>query len=241
MTLPLDAASFPSSSPEEDYYAVVEKHFVTLRGSPLFITPREWQLIHRWRQQQIPLRVVTQGLDRAFERERPQRPIRRLSYCRQTVESSYRRFREAIAGSQPGSIPSRPTQDVQDVRVFLERLNRELLESAKKLEPAHGALANEVRRVSSRLLVLLEQNSLDAAGLAELEQELDAFDKLLVEAAEAALGAEERERRLDEAERSLGDYRSRMPDDVFRSALRSAYLKRVRASFDLPALSLFYL
>ncbi len=78
-------------------------------------------------------------------------------------------------------------------------------------------------------------------GLDEIEQELDAVERSLLEAVESILKPEDRQRCLDEAERLLQDYRARMPSDVFESASRAAYLKRVRSIFGLPPLSLFYL
>lgn len=221
---------------DEDYYAAVEKHFVALRGSPLFISPREWQLIDRWRQQQIPLRVVKQGLDRAFERSKPNRPIRRLSYCRQTVEANYRRFREAVAGSS--SVDESNGTDPTDVEAYLSRLKAELARAADKIEGQAlvDAIDESVRRLDS-----LTSDQVDAMGLDEIEQELDAVEASLLGAAESVLKPEDRQRCTDEAERSLEDYRARMPADVFETASRAAYLKRVRSIFGLPPLSLFYL
>ena len=223
---------------DEDYYAAVEKHFVALRGSPLFISPREWQLIDRWRQLQIPLRVVKQGLDRAFERSRPNRPIRRLSYCRQTVEANYRRFREAVAGSPSGD-GSNGT-DPTDVQAYLSRLRAELARATEKVDAASQALVDAIDE-SVRRLDWLASDEVDVMPLDEIEQELDAVEKNLLEAAESVLKPEDRQRCSDEAERSLQDYRARMPSDVFESASRAAYLKRVRSIFGLPPLSLFYL
>ncbi len=224
-----------------DYYAAVEKHFVALRGSPLFISPREWQLIDRWRQQQIPLRVVKQGLDRAFERSKPNRPIRRLSYCRQTVEANYRRFREAVAGSP--SVEERDGADPTDVQAYLARLKGELARAAEKAgaarQPLVDAIDDAVRRLDA--LASRQAHQADAMRLDEIEQELDAVEKSLLEAAESVLRPEDQRRCSDEAERSLRDYRARMPSEVFESASRAAYLKRVRSIFELPPLSLFYL
>ena len=238
---------------DEVYYAAVERHFVALRGSPLFISPREWQLIDRWRQQQIPLRVVKQGLDRAFERSKPNRPIRRLSYCRQTVEANYRRFREAVAGEPSVDEPNgtAPTE----VQAYLSRLKGELVRAAEKVDAARQPLVDAIEDAVRRLEALASQHSqqaqhshqahqahqADAMGLDEIEQELDAVEKSLLEAAESILTPKDRQRCLDDAERLLQDYRARMPSDVFESASRAAYLKRVRSIFGLPPLSLFYL
>lgn len=226
---------------DEVYYAAVEKHFVALRGSPLFISPREWQLIDRWRQQQIPLRVVKQGLDRAFERSKPNRPIRRLSYCRQTVEANYRRFREAVAGEPSVDEPN--GTDPTEVQAYLSRLKGELVRAAEKVDAARQPLVDAIDDAVLCLDSLASGHShqADGMGLEEIEQALDAVERSLLQAAESILKPEDRQRCLDEAERLLQDYRARMPSDVFESASRAAYLKRVRSIFGLPPLSLFYL
>ena len=86
-------------SPEPGYYQEVERYFVARRGSPLFISPSEWDLVWRWEQLGIPLSVVKEGIDRVFERPKTSVKPRRLSYCRQTVEAAFRKFREASLGS----------------------------------------------------------------------------------------------------------------------------------------------
>ncbi len=226
----------------EDYHAAVERHFVALRGSPLFVSPREWQLIHRWREAQIPLRVVKQGLDQAFANSKSRRPIRRLSYCRQTVEASYRRFREAVAGvGKAGRETEKQTTDEgSDIRDYLERLAKELAVVRENVDDTRFPMCEAIDRTVRRLSALNEETR-EPIRLDDLERELETLEGALIEAAEAALEPKERETCRDAAERSLRDYQARMPADVFESALRRAYLKRVRSRFDLPALSLFYL
>lgn len=232
-------------SDETDYYAAVEKHFVALRGSPLFVSPGEWQLIHRWREAQIPLRVVKQGLDRAFANSRSRRPIRRLSYCRQSVEATYRRFREAVAGvGRPNREMDGPSneanQGLSDVRDYLRRTAKELTAVGQKIVDTHSPLSEAIARATKRLDEI-HGGIKEPVRLDELERELEDLEAALLSAAESALDAEGRDACRDLAEKSLRDYRTRMPADVFESALRSAYRKRVRSRFDLPALSIFYL
>jgi len=238
MRLPRDTDGSSSNEEAEGYYAAVERHFVGLRGSPLFVSPREWQLIHRWREERIPLRVVKQGLDQCFSRSTPRRPVRRLSYCRPTVEATYRRFREAVAGlpqEKPGGVG-----EANEVGDYLGQLEEELARARERVDSSRAPLREAIER-TAREHAPHTAGATDATRLDELKRKIDALEAALIEAAESALGPGERQRCLDGAARSLGDYRGRMPPQVFESALRSAYLKRVRALFDLPALSLFNL
>ncbi|MFQ5789255.1 MAG: hypothetical protein ACE5JI_02150 [Acidobacteriota bacterium] len=225
------------SSSEEDYYAAIEKHFVALRGSPLFISPGEWQLIHRWQEKRIPIRVVQEGLDRAFERRKDGRPVRRLSFCRQTVEAAYRRFCEAMTGARREPAEREESNEVQ---AYLHRLHERLRELSRSAESLRSNIAVAVGKTVSRL-AQLESEAWTAERLPELELELEQLEAALMACAEASIGDDERERIRVEAEGSLGGYRRQMPETIYRSALRSAYLKRLRARFSLPPLSLFYL
>jgi hypothetical protein len=226
-----------TTSEEGSYYAEVEKHFVGLRGSPLFITPQEWQLIHNWRQMGIPLRVVEEGVNQVFERRKPSRRIRRLSYCRQKVEAAYRRHCEALAGApRPGGSREEST----DLQSHLHALENALKRASHSLRTSYPNLAARVEHSAERLVSL--RGSLAAKGnYQEVESELNRMDEDLVREAETCLVDTDRRHCMDEALRSLRDYQERMPEQVYDSAVRSAYLKRVRAQFGLPALSLFYI
>lgn len=225
----------PGLPEEEDYYAEVERHFVALRGSPLFITAKDWYVIHGWREKQIPLLIVKEGLDRAFEKRKSRRPVRQLSYCRQSVEAAYRRHREARLGGPSGEAPR---EEVESFRAQSSDLEKQLREISSKLKVTHPSLAEAAEQAAGRLS-LLASELISATGFQEIEDELSLFDELLLAAAEAALGDGERKQCLDDANHSLAGYLSRMPDDVHRAAVRSAYLKRVRVRFGLPVLSLF--
>jgi hypothetical protein len=234
---PKEGQSAETSFEEEGYYAEVEKHFVGLRGSPLFTTPKDWQLVHNWRQMQIPLRVVKDGLSLAFERPRTSRPIRHLSYCRQTVEGAYRRYREALAGVR---CEGEAGEEEPHIRRYLVRLEGELRDSSRSLGASRSGLAELATRSADRLGYLCGL-PMSMESFQEIEAELDRVDAELVAAAETCLEETESRRCMEAAERSLEAYRARMPDEIYSSAVRSAYLKRVRAHFGLPALSLFYI
>jgi hypothetical protein len=220
---------------EDNYYAAIEKHFIQCRGGSLFTTAKDWQLIHDWHERQIPLRVVVAGVDRAFENRKSHRPVRSLSYCRQSVEAEYRRHLEVTAGVAKGE----PSQgDV--TRDYLVRLVDKLREAAESSEVERPLLTELIGECGLRIAALVEELG-TIEGDQVLESELERLERNLKETAEASLDEQERRRCLEEAERSLSDYKDRMPAEVYKSAVASAYKKRVRALLGLPALSLFYL
>ncbi len=220
---------------EENYYAAVEKHFIQCRGGSLFSTTKDWQLIHDWHERQIPLRVVKAGVDRAFENHKSHRPVRSLSYCRQSVEAEYRRHLEVTAGAATSDL-----SQGDETRDYLVRLVDKLRKAAENSEPARPRLAELIEECGRRISELVEKLETDE-GNQELERELERLDGDLMETAESSLDEQELRRCLEEAERSLSDYRDRMPAEVYASAVKSAYKKKVRALLGLPALSLFYI
>lgn len=220
---------------EEDYYETVERHFVGLRGSPLFVTPKDWQLIHSWRTMEIPIKVVKEGLDRAFEKRKSSRPVRGLSYCRQTVESAFRRYCEALAGSRN---KSEEREEVVTIQRYLKGLATQLEQASQILKTSRQELS-EVASQSARKLASLVKESVEQDSYQDVEALLKQVDEDLFGAASRSMSDEERRRCRLEAQKALEGYRSRMPEDVFSSALEVAFRKRVRSLLGLPTLSLF--
>jgi hypothetical protein len=202
----------------EDYFQEVEAHFVERRGSPLFITPGEWFLIGKWEEQGIPLHVVKDGIDRVFERPQAAARPRKLGYCRQTVEAAFRRFREVSLG---GGGDRTPAQEPFDASAHLSRI------------------ADELGSIAPDIATRVEDLAANGDDLRTIEDALGELDGELVERAEATIDDVERDSILAEAEASLASYRERMPEKVYRSALKSAYRRRLRERAALPRLSLY--
>jgi hypothetical protein len=216
----------------DDYYAEVESHFVARRGSPLFITPSEWDLVWRWEQLGIPLAVVKEGIDLVFERPKAQVKPRRLGYCRQTVEAAFRRFREASLGGRAGAM----AEEGSGASSHLAEISSRLRELAAEWAERRRELAMLLERTSDALASLAERPD-EAYG--EIERELAAVEARLMVETESILGGAVREELRQEAEASLESYRERMPEKIYRAALESAYRRRLRRKLGLPTLSLY--
>lgn len=216
----------------DGYYEEVESYFVARRGSPLFITPSEWDLVWRWERLGIPLAVVKEGIDRVFERPKTLSKPRRLGYCRQTVEAAFRRFRESNLGGRAGAAEEEGTGASPHLAEISSRLRKLAAEWSDK-EPT---LALFLERTSDALRSLSERAE-EAPD--EVERELTAIDGKLVIESETVLGDATREELRREAESSLESYRDRMPEKIYRAALESAYRRRLRRKLGLPTLSLY--
>jgi len=217
---------------DEGYYEEVESYFVARRGSPLFITPSEWDLVRRWEQQGIPLSVVKEGIDRVFERPKTLLKPRRLGYCRQTVEAAFRRFRESSLGGRAGGT----AQDDSSASAHLTEVSSRLQDLAAAWSETKSELSLLLERTAAAVRSLSERAE-EAPG--EVERELTALDGKLVVESEAVLGDAIREELRREAESSLESYRERMPEKIYRAALESGYRRRLRRKLGLPTLSLY--
>ena len=223
------------TAPDDSYYAAVETHFVERRGSPLFVTPAEWHLVWRWEQEGVPLHVVKEGIDRVFERPKARLKPRRLAYCRQAVEASFRRFREASVGGR-----KRGDADDFDVASHVEELSRRLTAVAEAQSGASEGFASTLRAA----VALLDSMARDAsdssmARIAEFESRLAEIESRLLAESEAAMGEVARSELRADAERMLSSYRERMPEKVYFAAVESAYHRRLRSRLQLPTLSLY--
>jgi hypothetical protein len=229
-----------SSSSEDGYYAEVESHFVERRGSPLFISPGEWHLVARWEELGIPLAVVKEGIDRVFERPKTRLKARTLGYCRQTVEAAFRRFREARLGirADPSDGEGEAAGDV--ARQLQEMHDR--LRVASALVPSGTSFTRALEEIVVRLRSAIDEargSSASTARLSQLEDTLTALDRRLLEEAEPVVEEPLRAELRKQAEDSLREYRERMPEKVYGSALESAYKRRLRQKLELPTLSLY--
>lgn len=226
-TLRSDEVHLQEAAGSGGYYEEVESYFVSRRGSPLFITPIEWDLVWRWEQLGIPLAVVKEGIDRVFERPKTLSRPRRLGYCRQTVEAAFRRFREAsLGGRSEGAV-----EEGSRARSHLAEISARLRELAAEWSEKEGEYARFLERTADAV------RSLEAEE--DAERELSTLDNALVAESESVLADRDREEMRREARLSLESYRERMPEKIYQAALESAYRRRLRRKLGLPTLSLY--
>ena len=218
----------PGADPESgdrDYFEAIEEEFIRLRGAPLLLSPADWRLTRRWRQEGIPLALVLESIREVFARraERaaasPEAPMRRvgsLRYCRAAVEKAWAVHREL--GAVP---PVRRKPAAIDVPARLAALAAAL--------PAAMA---DVDAWRSRLLEL-------SGPAPEVEARLAALDVELGHAAFEALPPPDRESVTAGAEEALARTAGRV-DERRLPELRQRLVRRaVRERLGLPLLSLF--
>lgn len=226
------------TDPGESYYAEVESYFVAKRGSPLFITPAEWDLVLRWERLGIPLPVLKQGIDRALERPKARLRPRKLGYCRQSVEAAFRRFRESALGARR-AVEGEGEEEGADCASHLRALSTGLRELASGWASRSASFAETLAGAAELTERLSREVELAPDRLSEIESELAAADDRILKGSELVLGEELPEALRAQAASLLESYRERMPPKVYEAALESAFRRRIRAKLELPTLSLY--
>jgi hypothetical protein len=223
--------------PEPEYLAAVEAKLSELAGTPLILSPRDWERVRRWRARAIPIEVVRRALDDVLggDRERNNdaaiRSPRSLAYCERAVEQRFQSQRDGAIGRR-GAPPPRPSR----VRTALSALARQALAAAlaaSRSAPPAPALAAPLRALAAAL-----RSASRAAGG---EDPLRAVAPLLIQAEEdlhagfrLALG-ESWETICDAERLRLGETLARMTPQAARRTTEASALRRLREQLAVPA------
>jgi len=84
---------------EYPYFSDIENAFVQARGSNLFISSKDWNLIDTWQKKGIPQHIAIAGIQDVFRDRQGKGKVSSLAFCASAVEQ---RFAEWAAG-QVGS------------------------------------------------------------------------------------------------------------------------------------------
>ncbi len=219
---PADGARGPEEMEDHAYFHEIEDLFLRLRGSPLLLTPTDYQITKSWHRQGVPLDLVKRALQELFAKRREREEevkVWGLQQCRRAVETAWKEARELTAPAARGRGEAAPL----DVAARLDALAGALPEDL----PGGEELAADIRA----LVALADSRAVEEA-LGRLEGEAVAR---LIEGL-----APERRVALDaEVERGLEALAERIPRAEVERARRRLVEQRVRRSFGLPALSLF--
>lgn len=225
------------------YFSEIEDRFQQLRQSGGFLlTPLDWALIESWKQSEIPLEAVLEGMDRAFEkwhkRKRKFGSVNSLAYCTQEVLETARQMAEGGAAEQARS---------HDSGFAGGEVEQYLRQQAARLRSAAADLPDEPQRIlreSADSLEALGAKALDdseGAVLEEIEQRLSIIEKRIVAVLTQAQTEEDLFGLRQDMDRQLAPYRRKMTADQL-SLLEKQYFERATLeAAGVPRLSLFYL
>jgi hypothetical protein len=198
----------------EDYFLEIEAHFVKRRGTPFVLNAKDWALMKKWHDEQIPLAVVIEAIDTVFDKNeaKGRKMVSSLGYLRHAVSELWEERRELQIGSESITPEESP-------EAALERLASALDASA---EPAVRGYAAAVRGLAKERSVPRVEDR-----LMEIEDEMIAA---VLATAAAAEELREEASRID----------SGRVDEKTRARAIEANLRRlVRDRFGIPRLTLF--
>jgi len=226
---------------EEEYFQVIESHFLQKRGNPMLLSPKEWSLIREWYEAEIPMDVVIRGIDRAFENKKDEADaITSLRYCRRLVKSEHKRYLKSLEGA------ASPTTNAESKNVaeFLQQLVSGLSESS-------GIAA---QNGNSSLSQLLSQNSANIKteildpflakklnDLQRVEEQLTTIEKEIEQVLLPTISEKQMEHLKEDAMRELKTFEDKLDLAVYQEMLRRTLIKSIRKLYNIPRLSLFYM
>jgi hypothetical protein len=206
-------------------------------GHLIRVTGPSFDLVSRWAEQGIPLKIAYAGIDRCFERYYRKGPRRRplkIDFCEADVLDVFDEWRRAVgAAADP-----EPAPRTASLPAHLERVLLKLTSSR-----AGGRLGGQFDALIDRVSAELEIARASAGGVrGEARQALLArlttLDDELQREARAAMNERDLAELAREAAEELASFRERMSADAFARALDGALARLVRERFGLPTLTL---
>jgi len=204
---------------QSGYYQTIAREFLARRGAPFFLSPKDQSAIASWESRHVPLRVVLEGIGRAFDglktRGRGPKGIS-LAFCDRQVDAAMAQHLDRSAGRGNSAGPRPGKKD---------RARREVEKGLRGLAPDD----REVGRLLEAALTLLAAPKPDEAALERIDAEVE----------EILWGrATGPEKTAAEAEARKG-LRGRRPDG-FEATVRRQVVKESRAGRKIPHVSLYY-
>jgi CHAT domain-containing protein len=239
-----------------NYFTEIEDAFVRRRGKHLLLSPMDWALIESWKEMKVPLHVALRGIEKSFdswESKPRRRTVKSLLYCQEEVEAQYAEWLDAHVGtaaeSESDDSASREPENAglpfprAAILEHLERCRAGLFAALQKLSNSSaGDLVEALERGAAQLSEL--QDDFAATTLPDvqkLEQSLTGVERMLTDAILSVVSSDQLDVLTQEVEKQLKPYRKQMEPAVYEQTRNNLLLKRLRETFNVPRLSLFYL
>jgi hypothetical protein len=232
----------PSAVDPSEYCRAIETYLCQKNDGHLIrVVGPSFELVSRWANEGIPLKVACSGIDRYFERyyrKGPQRRPVRVDFCEADVLDVFDEWRRAtgvVTSSVDAATPARKGPSLPE---HLERVVLRLTNAR-----ATGALGVEADPLIDELSRMLDAARAQAGGLrggarqATLER-LAAVDVALMAHAIATLSDGARATIEREALDELSAFREGMAPDAFERARLAAIEHLVRTKLGLPVVGL---
>lgn len=226
---------------EEEYFRVIEEHFLQKRGNPMLLSPKEWTLIRDWYEAEIPEDVVLRAINRAFEkRGEEEKDITSLVYCKRLVKSEHKKFLKSLEGKTEDSKIG-DTLEAKNVQDFLARLQDALSRSIVQAQEAGNSaiadlLESKRQKLQQEIIHVFQANDLQ-----RVEQQLTRLEEEIEQVLLQMISEEQLKLFKEDAMRELKIFEEKLDLAVYQEMVRRALIKSVRKLYSIPRLSLFYM
>lgn len=210
----------PRTEKKSFYFQEIARAFFGHRGAPFVLSSRDMVTISSWEERGIPLRIVLEGMERAFEKYRKRavggRRMPSLSFCETEVVKSHGEHRDRGVGR------AEKGESREDKR---KRIRAEVERFLKSM-PRETDFLGEVYRDA---LVVLGRKEASEEALERLDARAE---ELIGRLADTSVRAE--------VERRVGaDFPGRSAEEIRRISLLEL-VKRWRERHRVPYFSYFY-
>jgi len=210
----------PDDQEQSLYYREIARHFLARRGAPFFLSAKDLDLVSSWAAAGVPLEVVLEGVDKAFEifrmKQHRAEKILSLSFCSAQVLRAFEQQRDRKIGRRGKTVSRQEKRDRAQAEIerFLAGIPAEVLFLKEVYEEARQKMAD---------------GDIPDERLEELEEKVEGL--LLVHAGEEGRVSLKKEIRAEGRRPAKGEW-NRVMDTLL--------IKHLRGKYKIPYLSLFY-
>jgi hypothetical protein len=217
-------------------------------GHLIRVVGPSFEIVSRWAEQGVPLKVAYAGIDRYFERYYRKGPRRRpvkIDFCDADVLDVFDEWRRALGIVSESTDPQSPDTPIPAAQsppprgslpAHLERVLLRLSSSR-----ARGTLGDAFDTLIDRVSAELDEARGRAGGLRgdarhRLIERLAVIDADILQVARASLGADAAAAIGREADADLAAFRTAMPAEAYARAREAAIDRLVRDRCGLPVI-----
>jgi len=202
------------------YFRVIAHIFMKGRGAPFFLSSKDLDLIAAWEKTGIPLRVVLEGMERAFKNywTKPggRRKIHSLAFCKLQVLKTFEQHKERKVGT------SKRRYERDEKR---KKIKEEVQRFLRGISPSLTYLKDiyiQAQKILSRRAVKEE----------ELERMEEEIEELLFKHCP--------QREKEKAKKEILEQFSHQGEEEFRSIFKIKLVKVLREIYKIPHISFYY-
>lgn len=202
------------------YFQEIAHSFLKNRGAPFFLSSKDLDLVAEWEKMGIPLRVVLEGIERAFGsyRAKPvaRRKIHSLAFCKNQVLRAFEQYKERKVGAPK----MRNERDKKK-----KRIKDEVQKFLADIPPTLSYLSDIYTRV---LKVLSRRRG--------IEEDLERMEEEIEELLFKNCPQEEKER----VKREILKNYPHKGEEEFLILFKIKLVKLLRERYKIPYISFFY-